>query len=92
MTPAAAPELPASLSPIEATLTDRQGPAEDAPEPPVLHGGPVDRYTNCWMAPRMRSSWRPASDFSDIGRFALMGALVVAMTMLLVALSAGADP
>ncbi len=55
--------------------------------------GPTsDRYANCWMALRMRSSWRPASDFSDVGWFALMGALVVAVTMLLVALSAGTGP
>jgi hypothetical protein len=51
----------------------------------------------------MQSSWRlrgrdgsnarkPSGDFSDVVWFALMAALVVAFTMMLVALSAGTTP
>ncbi len=52
---------------------------------------------------RMQSSWRPASgrhrdarelpgDFSAVGWFAVMSALVVVVTMLLVGLSASTGP
>jgi hypothetical protein len=61
-------------------------------------------YTRCSMAFRMQSSWRlpsgrdasdarkPSGDFSDVGWFAFMSALVVLVTMLMGALGVGPTP